>query len=454
VARVMYALGGRRDRRHASSRFGWLCKIGGEFFATVVGPFARRAVVAKWSPAFRHVPSLPSSLRRGTQPHFGRWPGWTRDLPEALRSYAGIRRDADEEREAFRSRPLRAFTHEYKDELEWAYQSNWKSMFLALPRIQRAIRAVDDTWTEDAADAGDLPAAEGAASEELTREVKEFAAEIGLSAVGIAAYDPKMMFEEFSDRRDGDRVIVCILEQNFEATQTIPSQRADRATWSCIAEVSEFSARIAGMLQERGYRAHANEIDGEGVSIAYAVQAGLGQLGLNGQLLTPASGSRCRITMVTTDAPLSFDEPVDYGIPEICDRCRACVRRCPSKALTSKRLMHRGVEKGKVNTARCMPVLEAANNCAICMKVCPVQRYGLPAVVEEFERSGEILGTRTDELEGYTWPLDGRHYGPGERPPLSKDFFSQPLLERLPGAGTATNGAGTPATPTEPDRTP
>jgi ferredoxin len=411
----------------------------------VFGTFARRAIVAKWATAFRFVPSLPASFRRGTQPHFGRWPAWTRALPEALRSYPGIRRHPDEEREAFESRPLRAFPHEYKHELDWAYKANWKSMFLAMPRIQRAIHAVDSTLSEAAPDrqvpSGSVPKAESPSPELLTEELKEFAAQIGLSAIGIAEYDPKMTFEEFADRKEGDRVIVCILEQNFAATQTIPSSRADRATWSCIAEVTECSARIATMLQERGYRAHANDIDGEGVSIAYAVQAGLGQLGLNGQLLTPASGSRCRLALVNTDAPLSFDEPVDYGIPKICDSCRACVRRCPSKALTSKRLSHRGVEKGKVSTARCMPVLEAVNNCAICMKVCPVQRYGLPAVVAEFERSGEILGSRTDELEGYTWPLDGRYYGPGERPSLSEEFFSQEVLGSLPGAATATKGA-------------
>jgi epoxyqueuosine reductase len=38
--------------------------------------------------------------------------------------------------------------------------------------------------------------------------------------------------------------------------------------------------------------------------IAYAVAAGLGQLGLNGQLLSPYAGSRCRLNVLTTNAPL------------------------------------------------------------------------------------------------------------------------------------------------------
>jgi epoxyqueuosine reductase len=48
------------------------------------------------------------------------------------------------------------------------------------------------------------------------------------------------------------------------------------------------------------------------------------------------------------------------------------------------------------------------------MKVRPVQAYGLA----EFERTGQIIGAGTDDLEGYEWLDDGRHYGPGEKPRL------------------------------------
>jgi hypothetical protein len=59
------------------------------------------------------------------------------------------------------------------------------------------------------------------------------------------------------------------------------------------------------------------------------------------------------------------------------------------------------------------------------MKVCPVQRYGLARVLAEYERSGTVLGTHGDELEGYHWPLDGKHYGPEEKPRVPRDV-SQP----------------------------
>jgi ferredoxin len=167
----------------------------------------------------------------------------------------------------------------------------------------------------------------------------------------------------------------------------------------------------------------------------YAVQAGLGQMGFNGQLLTPQAGSRCRLCLITTDAPLTRDQPRDLGIPRLCEECRICVRRCPSGAIPARRAEFRGVEKNKLNLARCFPVVAQATGCSVCMKVCPVQRYGLAAVLSEYKQSGRILGKDTDELEGYRWPLDGRHYGPGTRPALAASFFDVPGFGALADDG-------------------
>jgi epoxyqueuosine reductase len=65
------------------------------------------------------------------------------------------------------------------------------------------------------------------------------------------------------------------------------------------------------------------------------------------------------------------------------------------------------------------------HGCAICMKTCPAQKYGLPAVLSHYDRTGKVLGKGTDELEGYCWP-DGRRYGPGEKP---RSAVSKEMLE-------------------------
>jgi ferredoxin len=221
-------------------------------------------------------------------------------------------------------------------------------------------------------------------------------------------------------------VIVCLLEQNWERTQEIPGPRGEQTALSTNAELMELVSLLARRLQQHGFRALPHTTEGRGVVHHFAVEAGLGQLGVNGQLLTPLAGSRVRIALITTDADLVHDHPVDYGINGICDRCQVCVRRCPSGAIPAARKPYRGVVKAKLNLTRCFPVVAQVHGCSICMKVCPVQRYGLPRVLEHYKKTREILGKGTDELESYEWPLDGVRYGPSERPRLAPEFFQVP----------------------------
>ena len=107
------------------------------------------------------------------------------------------------------------------------------------------------------------------------------------------------------------------------------------------------------------------------------VEAGLGQLGINGQLLSPHFGSRARLQVITTNATIAYDKPVDYGIHKFCDLCQVCSLRCPGRAITPDKVWFRGVEKNKLIFKRCRPVMTRYSGCGICIKVCPIQRYGM-----------------------------------------------------------------------------
>ena len=63
--------------------------------------------------------------------------------------------------------------------------------------------------------------------------------------------------------------------------------------------------------------------------------------------------------------------------------------------------------------------------CGICMKVCPVQRYGMKPVMEHYIYTGDVLGKGTDNLEGYTLQDKG-YFGPGKLPHFDKEFFAMP----------------------------
>ena len=135
--------------------------------------------------------------------------------------------------------------------------------------------------------------------------------------------------------------------------------------------------------------------------------------------------SRARLQVIFTDANVTFDEPIDYGIHKFCQVCKVCVDRCPGRALMPEKVWYRGVEKNKLVFKRCRPVMARYLGCGICMKVCPIQKYGMPAVMEHYVETGEVLGKGTDNLEGYEL-RDKGYFGPGQLPIFNREFFKMP----------------------------
>ena len=51
-------------------------------------------------------------------------------------------------------------------------------------------------------------------------------------------------------------------------------------------------------------------------SIPIAIDAGLGELGRNGLLVTPKYGPRVRLAKILTNMPLVPDSPIRFGVTE------------------------------------------------------------------------------------------------------------------------------------------
>jgi ferredoxin len=404
----------RRLQHHA---YEWLTPLLGPLSISLAKPIFGDGELG-WA---RRLPLLPAWMRRDS-PGGRLWPGPEQHsgTPPALRTVAGIWRDPEIEQQAFEQAPLRDFVRAQPEATESVLRHAWDHIIVSAPRLLRSrieIKRVSARAPRTSSAAH--------APEQLTAMIRDRAAEVGLSTVGFAAYDPKYTYVEYSDGAD-ENVIVCILEQAWAATQTVPSSRAERAAFQAYSQLNTCAASLAEYIQDLGYRARPHTEGGEAVVIHYAVQAGLGQLGLNGQLLTPSAGSRARISLITTNAPLVPGKPIDFGIHAICDRCQVCVRRCPVGAIPKTRHEHRGIVKAPIKPERCFPVVVHNHGCAICMKVCPIQRYGLPAVTEHLLRHDEILGKDSDELEGYVWPQDGRFYPAGAKPPIDSATINPP----------------------------
>ena len=262
----------------------------------------------------------------------------------------------------------------------------------------------------------------------VTELIRSKALELGYGEVGFAPFDPRYVYRSRrADLNPRLPTAICLaLEQDFDATQTIPSIEAERAQGEAYRRQAELTKTLVDLILSLGYRVQVSGPTWHlGPMIPMFVEAGLGQLGVNGQLLSPRFGSRARLQMILTDAKVTHDKPVDYGIHKFCALCQVCVTRCPGRALEGQKLWYRGVEKNKLNFARCRPVMTRYSGCGVCMKVCPIQKYGMKPVMEHYIETGEVLGKGTDNLEGYSLPDKG-YFKPGKLPRFDSQFFDMP----------------------------
>lgn len=274
---------------------------------------------------------------------------------------------------------------------------------------------------------GDLePTATPVAGKDFTEDIRLKARELGFGEVGFTKYDRRHTY--ISKRRWAkfEHAICVALEQDYVQTQSLPSMDAEFAHFGTYEIEGAIALDLADYIRSLGYHAQVHSPnDNSAVYIPMFVAAGLGQLGANGQLLSPHFGSRARLAIITTDAPVTYDEPIDYGIHQFCQVCQVCVNRCPGRAIVNEKVWWRGVEKNKLIYERCRPVMARYDGCAVCMKTCPIQRFGMKEVMEHYVETGQVLGKGTHLLEGYTF-LERGYYGPGELPQFGRSFFEIP----------------------------
>ena len=145
-------------------------------------------------------------------------------------------------------------------------------------------------------------------------------------------------------------------------------------------------AFIAGLLSEYirglGYRAIPCGND-TACSIPIAIDAGLGELGRNGLLITPKFGPRVRLAKVFTDLPMVLDRPIEFGVWDFCMACGKCAINCPSGAIMRgnptgkpRNISNRdGIFRWPINAEACLSFWRSnGNDCSNCIRVCPFNK--------------------------------------------------------------------------------
>jgi reductive dehalogenase len=147
------------------------------------------------------------------------------------------------------------------------------------------------------------------------------------------------------------------------------------------------------------------------LSIPISVDAGLGELGRNGLLITPKYGPRVRLCKVLTDLPLAVDKPISFGVTEFCEICGKCARLCPSGAIIEGQRTYEahdmsnnpGVFKWPVKMLKCYTFWrQNGSDCSNCISVCPFNKP--ESWVHEAARV--LIGTKSGVLDRFILKLD------------------------------------------------
>ena len=145
-------------------------------------------------------------------------------------------------------------------------------------------------------------------------------------------------------------------------------------------KVAVVACQLAAYIRELGYSAKAHhEREEEVLQVPLAVEAGMGELGRLGMLITPEFGPRVRISTVTTNLPLLLDKPINIGVQSFCELCKKCAQNCPSGAIPrGNKVNVRGVEKWVIEPRKCLGFWGVDktkwDDCSMCITTCPYNR--------------------------------------------------------------------------------
>lgn len=285
--------------------------------------------------------------------------------------------------------------------------------------------------------------------QEAAHVIKLFARDNLVPMTGITTVDPRWIYTdwfhrgtkksgkiEWSDtadkpeiKEDGTKVIpsklkyviVMLHPMPYEMIKTAPSGVGNAGTGVGYSLMAYAAGTMAEFIRGLGYTALPMGNDTM-LSIPLAIQAGLGEIGRNGLLITPI-GPRVRISRVLTDLPLATDKPINLGVRDFCQGCKKCAKECPTGAIPEGDMTTEGpnissangVKKWYVDCEKCRLYWNecAGNPCIRCIASCPYNKPDGYWTHELGNKLAPILGgtlATIDDWMGYGKQLDTKDY--------------------------------------------
>jgi reductive dehalogenase len=216
--------------------------------------------------------------------------------------------------------------------------------------------------------------------------IKSAARLYGAARCGIAKRDRRWDYDPLYDiARDRElswekdfpfepkTVIVCLVEMDYGAMRAAPAWVESGAAGDGYSQMVKVAGQLAEFLRLLGYKAvgAGNDL---GLSVPYAVAAGLGEAARNGAVIAPKLGPRTRVCKVYTDFDaVEYDKPRTFGVTSFCSNCKRCADSCPSQAIShddkpSFEPTYENAKDPDVSWSNCTGTLKWHNNSKKCFK--------------------------------------------------------------------------------------
>ncbi len=184
-------------------------------------------------------------------------------------------------------------------------------------------------------------------AERATEKIKGFARFLGADLVRIGPLRPAFVYTHIGKtqgdpaRRYGEPIslthkhaVTIAIGLDPLLTKTAPTLPMAIGVMRAYNSLAMISTLLAGYIRSLGYPARAHIVSNYQIlCVPVAIDAGMGELGRHGIMLTKELGSSLKMTTVTTDLPLVYDPPVDIGADEFCKECKICAESCPGAAI-------------------------------------------------------------------------------------------------------------------------
>ncbi len=220
--------------------------------------------------------------------------------------------------------------------------------------------------------------------EQITPVIKEVALYYGADIVGTVEMTDGHFYTHHGRSMGGkcgepvDKslryAIVLAVEMDRDMINRAPHLEEILATDRGYRDIALAGCGVAIYMKSLGYRAFLNTVASYNAPLVrLARDAGLGQIGRHGMLVTTKYGSRVRLGTVMTDMPLLPDGRIDFGLEEFCKRCGICAENCIGNAISEGQPVNdEGQLRWAYDDTNCMEVWKkVGTDCGICLASCP-----------------------------------------------------------------------------------